>query len=144
MEYLFGQHPKARGMEAKMKKYNVFISLFMVFVIYCALSAWGKIGIIRDEYGITENGISFTFIEMIVTIVFPLIIILTNSVLFFQKKEVKSRIKYFVIIISILVSVAALLSLFKINDNLNKSILQTSQMQEVTLAGFSQMPFLHV
>lgn len=121
-----------------MKKINIFISLFMVFVIYCSLSIWGKIGIIRDEYGITGNGISFTFTEMILIIIFPLILIILNLAMFFQKKEVKNGIKYCIIIISILVSAVSVLSLLRINNNLNKSVLQMNQMQELTLNAFME------
>lgn len=120
-----------------MKKINIFISLFMGLVIYCSLSVWGKIGIIRDEYGITGNGISFTFTEMMLTIIFPLIIIILNLVMFFQKKKVKNGIKCSIIIISILVATVSVLSLLRINNNLNKSILQINQMQESTLNAFT-------
>lgn len=107
-----------------MKKTNIIISLVMVFVLYRSLAIVEKIGIIRDEYGITGNGFSFTFTEMICLIIFPLIIIILNLVMFFQKKEVKNGIKYCIVIVSILVSAVSVLSLLSINNNLNKSVLQ--------------------
>lgn len=119
-----------------MKKINLFISLFMVFVIYGSLSIWGKIGIIRDEYGITGNGISFTFVEMILLIIIPLMIMILNFIMFFSKKEIKNGIKYSLITVSILAAIVLLLSLLVINNCLKKSIMQINQMQELTLDAF--------
>lgn len=121
-----------------MKKINILISLFMAFLIYCSLSVWGKIGIIRDEYGITGNGISFTFTDMILLLIFPLIIFILNLAMFLKKGEAKKSIKYFAIIISIMMSAISVLSLLRINSYLNKSILQMNQMQELTLNEFME------
>lgn len=121
-----------------MKKINLFISLFMVFVIYGSLSIWGKIGIIRDEYGITGNGISFTFVEMILLIIIPLMIMILNFIMFFSKKEIKNGIKYSLITVSILAAIVLLLSLLVINNCLKKSIMQINQMQELTLDAFME------
>lgn len=114
-----------------MKKINILVSLFMVFILYCSLSIWGEIGIIRDEYGITGDGISFTLAEMIWMIIVPFIMIIFNLAMIFQKNEVKRGIKYSVIIISVFVSLVSALSLTGIRGSLNDITAQTSQAQDL-------------
>lgn len=121
-----------------MKKINLIISFIMAFVLYFSLLLWGKFGIIRDEYGITGNGISFGHNEMILLIIFPLFIIIINLMVLFQKKAVKKAVNYSIIVISIFVLTISTLHLLKINGHLNKITSQVNQMQKLTMSTFME------
>lgn len=98
------------------KKINLAIALFMSYILYKSLSIWGKIGIIRDEYGITGDGISFSYYHVILLVLLPVVIIFLNLIAFFTKREYKNWVKYSIIFISAIAFIISTLLMVRTNN----------------------------
>lgn len=105
------------GVTYMVKKINLAIALFTSFILYKSLSIWGKIGIIRDEYGITgEDGISFSYYHVILLVLLPVVIIFLNLIAFFTKRDYKNWVKYSIIFISAIAVIISTLLMVLTNN----------------------------